>query len=306
LNTGVNSTLLLYRPRDVIDKQLEMCRDRCIKWIRCTFEWDFIQPDINVPADWTNIDYAVKKAAECGINILGILAGSPKWANGGKTPNYPPTDLEAWRLYCFTVMSRYPAVRTWEIWNEQNCAFFMGDALDYVELVKATPKLAGNKNIFGGLAGVPGYGAGKDFLKDCLMLGVADYVDAVAYHPYAQLLPLAWWIWNRYQPQEAIALKCLSEVKALVNKYKPMEVWLTELGWTTAGLWPWQTVSETLQRDYWVRTRKAYEGQVDAIFWYDLWEMAAKNDPGNSWAVNHYGLLRNDFTPKPIWSVFLP
>ncbi len=47
---------------------------------------------------------------------------------------------------------------------------------------------------------------------------------------------------------------------------KPMEYWLTELGWSTGGLWWHETVSEQQQADYWVQTRNAYEDEVDALF----------------------------------------
>lgn len=292
--------------KTVVARQMKACKDRGVNWVRISFQWHLLQPE-KKPINWTMVDYAVQQAAANGVNILGIIGGSPIWANGGKEWD-PPTNIAEWQAFCSETFTRYPSIKTWEIWNEENYDYWRGTPAAYVELVEATPKLTGNKHIMGGL------GAGSaimtDYLETLLKLGIANYVDAVAYHPYAWLLPVAWWLWFNKDPQEQVALTVLKAVKDMVKKYspsKPLEVWLTEFGYTTSGFPWWETTTEQLQADYWVRTRRCYDGQVDALFCYDLWCAA----PPDQWwggmllAVNHYGCLRYDFTPKPIWNVFL-
>jgi hypothetical protein len=179
-----------------------------------------------------------------------------------------------------------------------------------MNLLKNTPKPPNAKLMLGGLAGVPGVGAGWDFLENCLKLGLADCVDAIAYHPYSNLLPHGTITFFNADPMPAKAVECFKSVKAIVAKYttKPMQYWLTEFGYATAGFPPWECVTEQQQADYWVATRNAYAAAgVDALFYFDLWEAG---DPaiwwgGAAWAVNHMGCLHYDMSPKPIFRVFL-
>lgn len=310
--TGVNQTLIFAETNAEISDQsviamLDAMGSAGIKWLRTQFNWSWFE-ETKGTWKWAFVDFVMAEAKARGISVLGILGGSPLWANGNRQ-YYPPTDLAAWATFVQTAMERYPEVEWWEIWNEQNIDFWQPkpNVEEYMALVRATPKLAGRKLCFGGVAGVPGVGAGASFVEDCLKLGVSEYVDAIAYHPYATLLPVAWWQWFNRDPQEAIAVKCLNDVRALITRYttKPLQIWLTEIGWTSGGWQWWQTVTEKQQAEYWARCRRAYaEAEADAIFYYDLWEMAPVGSFSAMFAVNHFGLFYHDFKAKPIVSVF--
>ena len=41
---------------------------------------------------WADLDDFVRNAQQRGIEVLLTLWGTPRWANGGKNPNVPPTD----------------------------------------------------------------------------------------------------------------------------------------------------------------------------------------------------------------------
>lgn len=305
MDIGINQTVLCDQTTNIVDKCLDACVSLSASWLRTQFNWSWIEPERGKPR-WEKADYLVEQAGKRRINLLGILIGSPPWATS--QVGYPPTDLEAWAEFVVSVQKRYPSIVWWQVWNEQNISFWLPkpDWREYMNLLRFTRKLPERKLVLGGIAGIPGIHGDVKHFENCLQAGAADLVDAVAYHPYANLLPRNWWEWDAWQPRETLALKCLADVKALVKKYtgKSLEIWLTELGWATAGLWPWDIVSEQQQAEYWRRTRDAYNGKVDKLFYFDLWEMAFPGSFGSWWSVNHYGLFYNDFSPKPIAKAF--
>ena len=58
--------------------------------------------------------------------------GTPKWANGNKTPNFLPTSMSSFQNFTKALASRYsgrtpglPFVRFYGIWNESNLGQFL-------------------------------------------------------------------------------------------------------------------------------------------------------------------------------------
>lgn len=286
-----SSHLSFYEPADV-DRMLDEAASSGIGWVRCAFAWSDLEP---ARGDWRfeKPDMVVRKARERNIKVLGILAGSPGWANGGNPWNYPPTDLEAWTIYAWTVSNRYRGiVSAWEIWNEENIDQYWKPGPDparYVQLlglasagVRAADPEA--KVVMGGVAGLD-----PQYLDDCLGLGAAEYVDAVAYHPYPETLEE-----DNYSPQESRCRDIVGFLRWLVSEHttKDLEIWITELGWTTCAESP-PGVSEQTQASYLLRSLINYAGtDVDMVFSYNLRDEHLNEH-------DCYGLLRDDYTEKP-------
>jgi hypothetical protein len=79
-----------------------------------------------------DIDEAVRAAQENGQEVMLTLSGTPRWANGGKTPNAMPTRTSDFTAFARAIASRYsgryqgfPFVRFWSIWNEPNLQGFL-------------------------------------------------------------------------------------------------------------------------------------------------------------------------------------
>lgn len=79
-----------------------------------------------------DLDEFVRNAQARDMEVLITLWGTPKWANGGKTPNYLPTKTADFRNFARAVASRYsgrlagyPFVRFYGIWNESNLGTFL-------------------------------------------------------------------------------------------------------------------------------------------------------------------------------------
>jgi hypothetical protein len=86
--------------------------------------------------DWDLYDRAVGYAARNNIKVLLTFLFTPKWANGGRARNVPPTNYNDLRNFAFAAAERYsghyipntdddtetylPAVKYWLAWNEPN------------------------------------------------------------------------------------------------------------------------------------------------------------------------------------------
>jgi hypothetical protein len=84
-----------------------------------------------------------------GIDTLGILTGTPKWASrmpdSQNSSKYPTSDITNWENFVAKAVERYGSqpggknqVTNWEIWNEPNFPeFFLGDSNEYIRLLNA-------------------------------------------------------------------------------------------------------------------------------------------------------------------------
>ncbi len=70
--------------------------------------------------DWPRkLDVAVEEGASSGINIAVQVSGSPRWANGDRSPIWSPR-RRAFADFLIAASRRYPTVRRWMIWGEPN------------------------------------------------------------------------------------------------------------------------------------------------------------------------------------------
>ena len=94
--------------------------------------------DPDEPAyDWRIYDRLALYAAQYRIRIIFSIYGTPRWANGGRGLNVPPTNMLDLQRFAQVAASRYsgkyvnndgrrlPPVRTWLAWNEPNNPVFL-------------------------------------------------------------------------------------------------------------------------------------------------------------------------------------
>ncbi len=297
---GVAATHLSFSDPGRMEQEFQIMAQTGIKWLRTEFAWadmEWIQGAWTFDA-WDRI---VNKAQQYGIKILGILMSSPPWANGGNWWNYPPTDMNAWRNYVSVVTSRYSGkVAAWEIWNEPNIPQFWApwpDVTNYTNLLKASSTVIRTTDPGATIvmAGMAGFGA--DFMDAAFKQGAADYIDAIAYHPYPQTMSQ-----NNPNPQESTSRYLLEVLKGGLAQYtsRPIQIWITEIGWTTSSPQP-PGVDPDTQANYMLRGLTNYaDTDVDKVFYFSL------EDPQPSQASedNEYGLMKNDLSAKPSLSYF--
>ena len=86
-----------------------------------------------------DLDELVANAAQNGMRVMININGTPKWANGGKTPNHMPKRLSDLTTFSRMLADRYDGrhghgnVRLWSVWNEPNLQLFL------------TPQFSGKK-----------------------------------------------------------------------------------------------------------------------------------------------------------------
>jgi hypothetical protein len=86
---------------------------------------------------FNDLDELVRNTQDRDMEVLITIWGTPKWANGGKTPNFLPTRLADLTAFSRAIASRYsgrfagyPFVRYFSIWNESNLQLFLAPQFD--------------------------------------------------------------------------------------------------------------------------------------------------------------------------------
>ena len=84
-----------------------------------------------------DLDEAIRSAQKSDMEVLLTLVGTPRWANGGRTPNVMPKRVADFTAFARAIASRYsgrfdgyPFVRFWSIWNEPNLQLFLKPQFD--------------------------------------------------------------------------------------------------------------------------------------------------------------------------------
>jgi hypothetical protein len=84
-----------------------------------------------------DIDEAVRAAQDNDQEVILTISGTPRWANGGRSPNVAPRSMSDFTSFARAIASRYsgryagyPFVRFWSIWNEPNLQLFLSPQFD--------------------------------------------------------------------------------------------------------------------------------------------------------------------------------
>jgi polysaccharide biosynthesis protein PslG len=226
---------------------------------RILLSWPSVQSSADGPYDWSLPDLEVAGAASNGMQPFPFLSGSPRFA--AATPQSAPLSrsaLDGWRSFVTAAVTRYGPggefwdehpelprmpVHEWQVWNEQNAAAFWKPKPSpqrYAELlrassdsIKAVDRSA--EIVLGGMFGFPNEKRSiymKDFLKRLYRIpGIRSSFDAVALHPYGGSLRLI-----RYQVSRARRIMDRSHDSGT-------PIWITEIGWATAGPDEWPLVT---------------------------------------------------------------
>jgi hypothetical protein len=107
--------------------------------IHTNADWATIAP--TRPADPSNgddpaysisdLDELVGNAPQYGLRVMVTIVGTPKWANGGQSPNHMPRRLSDLTTFARMLATRYNgmnghgSVSLWSVWNEPNLQLFL-------------------------------------------------------------------------------------------------------------------------------------------------------------------------------------
>jgi polysaccharide biosynthesis protein PslG len=284
--------------------------------VRLHVEWPIIEP---APGqfDWSSTDAQIDAAHQRGLDVLGVITYTPSWAVAPEGRGYihpGPADPATFAAFVQIAAERYKdRIDSWEIWNEPNVVQSFAPAPDrakYAAMLKAAyteiKAISPNATVISGgtspAVDSPTSVAPAMFIRGLFEAGAGDYFDAVAMHPYSAPNMLS----ESGGPESSHA--AIQDVIALLQEngqgYK--SIWFTEFGASTAtGVRSPDGgqlgISEQEQAAYledginYVRSLP----NSGPIFIFDYRDIETRS----STVEFSYGLVRDDFSPKPSLAV---
>jgi hypothetical protein len=253
-----------------------------------------------------DLDELVYQSGIYGLRVMIDITGTPKWANGGKTPNVMPTRIGDLTAFARMLATRYDgrhghgSVSLWSVWNEPNLQLFLkpqfigkkivGPA-NYAKLYKAAyagikaanpwAKVAIGETSARGrdkpLAGNSATVAPGTFARLLAQVKGLRF-DAWAHHPYPTTPNMRPLQRVRYPN---VTLSTLPQFEKDLNKWfhRSVPVWITEYGHETKPGEP-HGVTTSRQAAYAKQalTVARRDRNVQMFVWFTF-----RDSPGNPW-----------------------
>jgi hypothetical protein len=297
--------------------------------IHTAASWALIAPtrpanaaDASDPAyHLADLDALVANARDNGLRVMININGTPKWANGGQTPNHMPKRLADLTTFAKMLADRYNGhrgfgnVALWSVWNEPNLQLFLtpqysgkkivGPA-EYAKLytaayngIKAGNKLAqvaiGETSNLGrdkptGLAG-QGQSVSPGTFARLLAQQKGLKFAAWATHPYPTA-PNAKPLEKVRYPNVSLALLPTFETNLKKLFHREVPIWITEYGYQTRPSQP-HGVTNAQQAAY-AKQALAFaraDKDVKMFIWFTF-----RDSAGNPWKS---GIEQANGTHKP-------
>ncbi|MBN2643092.1 MAG: hypothetical protein JXR78_15675 [Victivallales bacterium] len=172
--------------------------------------WAWLEPE---RGKWVFADDKIARYRKANIKILGDISSAPEWASffhGARhhynyfDKMYQPKDMEAFKNYVRTVVSRYKGViDEYQVWNEpwstsfwhklynqKKDKFLQGEdpAGDYTQLSKIAyteiKNICPDITVYG--FNTQGGQAGTEWTKECFDAGAYEFCDMIDFHYYNQ------------------------------------------------------------------------------------------------------------------------
>jgi hypothetical protein len=226
--------------------------------IRVDFDWFRIEPQDN-NFQWADIDNSVANAKTMGLQIFATLAYTPEWAGGTVNHNRVP-NLDLWRRFVTTAVSRYPEIQYWGIWNEPDIGGTNGNFNEpksrYYELAVSSRTAIKGANANASVVGPDVFYDGLDYLED-VMSHVGSIFDIVSVHWYRQAeLPI---------------LTHMAVARARANG---QPLWLTEVGLDICDVPDGETQQASLFQNMLEQFQYGYEIGWTKVFGFHLYAEA--------------------------------
>ncbi len=300
--------------------------------IHTTATWPSLAP--TKPADALNgddpayrladLDELVNNATMRGMRVMIDINGTPKWANGGKTPNHMPTSVSSITAFAHMLAARYNgqsghgSVALYSVWNEPNLSLFLTPQFSGKKIVGAANYAKLFKAAYAGIkAGNPlakvAIGETSARGRDKPLGGVSDSIapatfahllsqqkglkfDAWAHHPYPTSPNLPPLQKVRYPN---VTLSTMPQFEQDLKKWfhRVVPIWITEYGHETKPGEP-HGVTNSVQAKYAKQALQIAQKDpnVQMFIWFTL-----RDSAGNQWQS---GLESPSGAPKPSYAAF--
>jgi hypothetical protein len=271
-----------------------------------------------------DLDNLVAAAPRYGLQVMINISGAPKWANGGKPPNYPPTNLNTLTTFAHMLARRYNGygthgrVNRWSVWNEPNLGLFLMPQFSGTKIVSpsiyANIYMAAYKGIKSGnpsalVAVGETSNRGRDKPVPGAPVSVAPATFAHLLSLVAPKLPFDAWATHPYPtdpflpPTQKVAypnvtLTRINQFGQDLQKWfhRRVPIWITEYGVQTK---PQFSVGVTYAQQALYAKEALQLAQaspyVEMFTWFTI------RDSPSTWQS---GLMQNNGTKKPAYAVF--
>ena len=254
--------------------------------LRLNFRWRELE---RTPGVWNTetLDFLLGEYEKRGVELMPILSNPPVWARKQKNvPNSQP-DHEEWRKYVRYFFQNYGSrIRYWEIWNEPDTYSFCDfNAPEYIELQRIAreeqqKRAPAAKMLTGGFAhALPQYN--KKGFQEYVLANGKPYFDVHAFHGHGEFALF------RRQVEEL--LRPMRQRTGVRSPWYANETAISSYGIGE------KRQAETLFK----KLLYAWSAGSIGYNWYNL-----RNNGFAANAEHHYGLVTNDFYPKPVYVVY--
>jgi hypothetical protein len=311
---------------------LKAIADTGAHWVAMDMDWNSINGAGPNVWRWDATDLFVREARSYGLAIVAIAGYSPRWAEPASCPasaltHCLPASPETYAAFAHQVAARYGSlspipdlrnsIEAWQVWNEPNHVPFVQPTVDvrqytailkraYVEFKAADPAAT---VIAGGTSPAPDAANGTDmapltFLKGIYNNGGQGFFDAFGHHPYSfPCSPLIDASWSAFTQT-----RFLHDLMAK-NGDGAKKIWATESGAPTASnvasgcnAGPNSSVTEAQQAQFVADYLKGWTQKFGSFTGPLIWFQIRDNGPNRADRDDNFGLVHQDFTPKPAWT----
>ena len=245
--------------------------------VRYTINWHEAEKRRGI-REWGSADTVLRGLNAHGIRAVVTLYGTPRWANGGRSPNWAPKKGAYFANFAVAAAKRYPFVKQWLIWNEPNQRRWLRPTTPrtYVKQLLNPAFYAMHRNrggikVGGGVTAPRGAYRGVSpvaWIRGMRANGAR--LDAYAHHPYPLSrgeTPYAGGCGHCETITMATLDRLLREVK---RAWGGKRLWLTEYGYQTNPPDRHLGVSGALQARYHAEASRRVYGtaRVDMLIHY--------------------------------------
>jgi hypothetical protein len=229
-----------------------------VQIVRYNLRWDRVAATKNA-YDWSESDTILRALKARRIAALVTVYGTPRWANGGRGPNWAPKKGSSIAAFARAAAKRYSWVQRWAIWNEPNQKRWLRPTSAAVYTVRllnpayAAIHGANRRALVAGGVTAPRGNAGGVSPVDWIraMRRARARLDAYAHNPYP-LSPHTETPWaGGCAACHTITMATLPKLlRAVQDAFGAKRIWLTEYGYQTNPPDRFIGVSESRQAEY--------------------------------------------------------
>jgi hypothetical protein len=283
--------------------------------VRVFVPWNVLEPTSGqVNPDYASkLDSLISQASACRIRVMFDLVSTPDWNTTApvaspwwKWGSYPPRSNDEYRWIVAWILSRWPALLSLEVWNEPNFfPYWYGSAAQYAALVNsavaAKREVGSSTQILAGALGSGDVNALTDYLGQLYAAGMSGQ-DGISIHPYSMYCSE---VCRLADPSPATgpfrsAITGVHDV--MLQHGDGGGLWLTEFGFDSCPAAP-TCVPENVQARWTVKSIQLAScyPYVRGVVPFTVRDISGDPQYAQVWDA-HFGLLRNDFSPKPAYA----